>query len=134
MKDSKKFLPTTKIGSNHLGDPFDESFDWNFQHEIISDSPGENVQNYLLATSNFGKSMQDDINMHVTCGRLNNAILGQKLNPTAKFIFRRQKPLELVFKDISNFDAQNPMIGSLLKELEKHQILMISRFNQGLIL
>ena len=70
----------------------------------------ENVQNYLLATSNFGISMQDDINMYVTHGRLNNAILGQKLNPTAKNIFRRQKPLELVSKDISNFDAQNPII------------------------
>ena len=90
--------------------------------------------------------MQDDINMHVTCSRLNNAIFGQKLNPAAKNIFRRQKPLELVFKDISNFDTQNPIIGSLLKELDigkkdiastlikKHQILMISRFNQGLIL
>ena len=146
MKDSKKFLPTTKTGFSYLGNPFDESFDWNFQHEIISDAPSENVQNYLLATSNFGKSMQDDINMYVTRGRLNNAILGQKLNPTAKNIFRRQKPLELVFKDISNFDAQNPIIGSLLKEIDfgkkniastlikKHQILMISRFNQGLIL
>ena len=106
----------------------------------------ENVQNYLLATSNFGISMQGDINMYVTRGRLNNAILRQKLNPTSKNIFRRQKPLELVFKDISNFDAQNPIIGSLLKEIDfgkkniastlikKHQILMISRFNQGLIL
>ena len=90
--------------------------------------------------------MQDDINMHVRRSRLNNAIFGQKLNPAAKNIFRRQKPLELVFKDISNFDTQNPIIGSLLKELDigkkdiastlikKHQILMISRFNQGLIL
>lgn len=50
MKDSKKFLPTTKIGSNHLGDPFDGSFDWNFQHEIISDALSEDVKNYFLAT------------------------------------------------------------------------------------
>ena len=31
-------------------------------------------------------------------------------------IFRRQNPLELVFQDISTFDAQNPIDGSFLKE------------------
>ena len=31
---------------------------------------------------------------------------------------RRQNPLELVFEDISTFDGENPIIGSLLKELD----------------
>ena len=31
---------------------------------------------------------------------------------------RRQNPLELVFEDISTFDAENPIIGSLLRELD----------------
>ena len=31
---------------------------------------------------------------------------------------RRQNPLELVFEDISTFDADNPIVGSLLKELD----------------
>ena len=31
---------------------------------------------------------------------------------------RRQNPLELVFEDISTFDVENPMVGSLLRELE----------------
>ena len=62
--------------------------------------------------------MQDDINMYVLCDRLNNPSFRQKLDPIAKNVFRRQKPLELVFKDISTFDAQNPIIGSLLKELD----------------
>ena len=33
-------------------------------------------------------------------------------------MFRRQNYLELVFKDISTFDAQNPIIGSLFKEID----------------
>ena len=62
--------------------------------------------------------MQENINMHVTRGRLNNASFRQKFDPIAKKIFRRQNPLELVFKDISTFDAQNSIVGSLLKELD----------------
>ena len=46
----------------------------------------------------------------------NNASFRQKLNPIAKNIFKRQNPLELVLQDISTFDAQNPIIGSLLRE------------------
>ena len=36
---------------------------------------------------------------------------------------RRQNPLELVFENISAFDAENPIVGSLLREIdtkEKH--------------
>ena len=35
-----------------------------------------------------------------------------------KNIFCRRNPVELVFKDISAVDAQNPIVGSLLKELD----------------
>ena len=37
----------------------------------------EDVQKYLLATSNFGKGMQDDINLYVTCHRLSNTSFGK---------------------------------------------------------
>ena len=40
------------------------------------------------------------------------------VDPISKNIFWRQNPLELVFQDISTFDAQNPVIGSLLRELD----------------
>ena len=62
--------------------------------------------------------MQDDNNTYVTRDWLNNASFRQKLDPIAKKIFRRQSPLELFFKDISTFDAQNPIIGNLLREIE----------------
>ena len=56
--------------------------------------------------------------MYITRDRLNNASFRQKLDPIVKNIFRRQNPLELVFKDISTFHAQNLIIGSLIKEFE----------------
>ena len=80
--------------------------------------PTEDVQIYLLATSNFGKGMQDDINLFVTRDRLNNASFRQKLVPIEKNIFQRQNSLERVFKDISTFHAQNPIVRFLLKGLD----------------
>ena len=91
-----------------------------FYARIATDTniPTEDVQQYLLATSDFGKGIQDDINLYVTRDRLNNANFRQKLDLIENNIFRRQTPLELVFKDISTFDAQNPIVGLLLKELD----------------
>ena len=80
--------------------------------------PSEDVQKYLLATSDFAKGMQDDINLYVMRDRLNNASFRQRLDPILKNIFRRQNPLELVFQDISTFDPKNPVVGSFLRELD----------------
>ena len=45
-------------------------------------------------------------------------MLRQKLDPISKNILRRQNPLELVFEDISTSDAENPIVGSWLRELD----------------
>ena len=71
-----------------------------------------------MATSDFAKSIQTDINHYVTLDRINDASFRQKLDPISKNIFRRQNPLELVFEDISTFDAENPIVGSLLREID----------------
>ena len=78
--------------------------------------PREVVQKYILATSDFAKSIQTDSNHYVTKDRINDASFRQRLDPISKNILRRQNPLELVFEDISTFDAENPIVGSLLKE------------------
>ena len=80
--------------------------------------PKEDVQKYLLATSDFAKSMQTDTNHYVTKDRINDASFRQKLDLISKNILRRQNPLELVFEDISTFDAENPIVGSLLREID----------------
>ena len=33
-------------------------------------------------------------------------------------MLRRQNPLGLVFEDISSFDSENPIVGSLLREID----------------
>ena len=54
----------------------------------------------------------------MTRDRINNDRFRQNLNPISKNILRRQNPLEFVFEDVSTFDAENPIVGSLLRELD----------------
>ena len=82
------------------------------------DIPKEDVQKYILITTDFAKSIQTDINHYVTRDRMNDASFRQRLDLINKNILRRENPLELVFEDISTFDAENPIVGCLLKEID----------------
>ena len=122
-KENTKRLKTFPAGYvesfyRNLADRVDTSS--GFFANIANDDniPKEDVQKYLLATSDFAKSMQTDINHYVTKDRINDASFRQKLDPTSKNIIIRQNPLELVFEDISTFDAKNPIVGSLLREID----------------
>ena len=110
------------VGSfyRNLSDNVDNFLGSDFYSRITADAdiPKEDVQKYILATSDFAKSMQTDINHYVTRDRINDASFRQKLDSISKNILRRQNPLELVFEDISTFDAENPIVGSLLREIE----------------
>ena len=78
----------------------------------------EDVQKYILATCDFANGIQTDINHHVTRDRISNSIFRKKLDPISKNTLRIQKPWEPVFVNISTFDAENPIVGSLLRELD----------------
>ena len=54
-------------------DNVDSSFDSNFQRKIVYEAPSEDVKNYLLATSEFSKRMQEDIDLYITHNRPNEA-------------------------------------------------------------
>ena len=103
-----------------MADNVDNHIGSDFYGRIANDSniPSEDIQKYILATSDFTKGIQTDINHYVTRDRINNASFRQKLDPISKNILRRQDPLELVFENISTFDAENPIIGSLLRECD----------------
>ena len=69
---------------------------------------------------------------YVTRDRINDATFRQKLDPISKNILRRQNPLELVFEDISTFDAENPIVGSLLREIDFNKNQIDSDFIESL--
>ena len=115
-----KNFPGGYVGSfyRNLADRVDTNND--FLATISNDVniPKNDIQKYILATSDFPKSMQTDINHYVTRDRINDVSFRQKLDPISNNILRRQNPLELVFEDISTFDAENPIVGSLLREID----------------
>ena len=115
-----KNFPAGYVGNfyRHLADNINTDSDFYWRIAADTDIPKEDVQKYLLATSDFAKSIQTDINHYVTKDRINNASYRQKLDPISKNILRRQNPLELVFEDISTIDAENPIVGSLLREID----------------
>ena len=115
-----KNFPARYVGNfyRNLADNVDTSSDFFAQISNDTNIPREDVQKYLLATSDFAKSIQTDINHYVTRDRINNSSFRQKLDLINKNILRRQNPLELVFEDISTFDAENPIVGSLLREID----------------
>ena len=102
----------------NLADNIDNGSDFFSRITADANIPREDVQKYILATSDFPKSIQTDINHYVTRDRINDASFRQRLDPISKNILRRQNPLELVFEDISTFDAENPIAGSLLREID----------------
>ena len=122
-KENTKMLknfPAGYVGSfyRNLADNIDTTSDFYSRIAADADIPKEDVQKYILATSDFAKSIQTDINHYVTRDRINNASFRQRLDPISNNILRRQNRLELVFEDISTFDAENPIAGSLLREID----------------
>ena len=115
-----KNFPAGYVGSfyRNLADSINTNSDFYSRIAADADIPKEDVQKYILATSDFAKSIQTDINHYVTRDRINNASFRQRLVPISKNIFKGQNPLKLVFEDISNFDAENPIVGSLLREID----------------
>ena len=91
-------------------DVIDFSRDIDFQQEVLKNR--EYINKYLLATSEFGQEIQDEIDLYVTIDRLNEASFRRKLDPISKNIIENKNPIELLFKDLKHFDTQNRAIGS----------------------
>ena len=78
----------------------------------------DDIKNFLLGTSDYAKGIKSDIDLYSTRGRHNQASFRRKLDPIEKSVWRTENPLALFFKDVANLDAQNPIIGSLLREID----------------
>ena len=117
-----KNFPAGYVGNfyRNLADNVDNFVGSEFYGRTTNDAnlPSADLQKYILATSDFAKGIQIDTNHYVTKDRINEASFMQKLDPISKNIIRRQNPLELVFEDVSTFDAENPIVESLLREID----------------
>ena len=55
-------------------------------------------------------------------GKLNDAIIRHALDTKDKHILADPNPLQVTFKDIKKFDAQNPIIGKLSTQIESSKL------------
>ena len=75
------------------------------------------LQKFLLATDLLQDSIQENMNMIVTDGGLNDASICQALDTKFPSVMKKPNPIEVMFKDKSKFNAQNPVVGLLITEV-----------------
>ena len=74
----------------------------------------DDLKKWLLATSDYGNEIQEDLNTIVGYDeKFNNAIVRHSLDRKDEAIFRNQNPINVTFHDIKKFDLVNPVIGKL---------------------
>ena len=78
----------------------------------------EDLQKWILATSDFGRELQQDIN-EITGGdeKFNNAVLRRALDLKSDGLFRNPQPISLLFNNVEKFHQQNPIIGKLATQI-----------------
>ena len=81
-----------------------------------------NLQKYLLATSNYGQNIRENINVVVTDGKFNDALVRHVPDEKNKGVFDSSTPLSITFTDAKNFYAQNPIIGNIISQVNANQI------------
>ena len=79
------------------------------------------MQKYLLATGLMQDTMQENLNMVVTDGNFNNASVRRELDTKYPSVTKKSNPIDAAFKDKAKFDVQNPVVGSLIAQVQKNK-------------
>ena len=85
----------------------------------------EDLQKFILATSDLGIELQQDIN-EITRDdeKFNNAVLRRALDLKSGDLFRNPQPISLLFNDVEKFHQQNPIIGKLATQINVSKLVM----------
>ena len=75
-------------------------------------------QKYPLATGVLKDSIQDSLDMIVTDGKFNDASVRIALDTKYPSVMKKSNPMEIVFKNKAKFYTQNPIIGTLLTQMQ----------------
>ena len=76
----------------------------------------------MLATSDYGRNIQENINAVVSDEKFNQAVVRRALDQKNKGVFQSPISLSVTFKDAKKFDIQNPIIGNLLSQINANKI------------
>ena len=89
------------------------------KNNILNSIKGrEDLQKYILANSDVGNELQENINA-ITSGdeKFNNAVLRRSLDLKNNDVFRNPQPITLLFNDVERFHQQNPIIGKIATQI-----------------
>ena len=83
----------------------------------------EDLKKWLLATSDFGNEIQEDLNAVVGYDeKFNNAIVRHSLGLKYQAIFRNPNPINVTFHDMKKFDLVNPVTGKLATQVKASKL------------
>ena len=101
-------------------------------NNIIKNDVVDNLelQKYLLATSLLQDSIQQSLDMIVTDGGFNDAVVRRELNLKYPSIMKKPKPIHVGFKDQAKFDVQNSIICSLVAQVQENKTNEKATLNQ----
>ena len=92
-------------------------------NNIIKNGVVDNLelQKYLLPTGLLQDSVQQSLGMIVTDGGFNDAAVRRELDLKYPSIMKKPNSTDVVFKDKTKFDVQNPIIGSLVAQVQENK-------------
>ena len=77
----------------------------------------------MLATEDLNRTIEESLELAVSHGRLNDETkvrhVSERDDPTYNYFRKNDNPLDVSYKQQAKFDVQNPIIGSLLKEINR---------------
>ena len=83
----------------------------------------EDLKTRLLATSEYGNEIQEDLNAIVGYDeKFNNAIVRHALDLKDSAIFQNPNPLNATFRDVKKFDMTNTIIGKLAAQIKANKL------------
>ena len=128
-------LPYGFVKNNNLLSDFEESQYHKEVPFITNESPAvkykllnllrnrKDLKKCLLATSNYGNEIQEDLNAIVGYDeKFNNAIVRHSLDLKDEAIFRNLDPINVTFHDLKKFDLVNPVIGKLASKVRASKL------------
>ena len=78
---------------------------------------------WLLATSDYGDEIQEDLNAIVGYDeKFNNAIVRHTLDLKNEAIFRNPNPLNVTFQDVKKFDLVHRVTGKLATQVKASKL------------
>ena len=83
----------------------------------------DDLKKWLLATSDYGHEIQEDLNTVVGYDeKFNNSIVRHALDLKDEAIFRNPNPINVTFYDMKKFDQVNPVIRKLAAQVKASKL------------